>query len=466
MMRNEIKPKFVLELDPDFCPIILMKKAFDSAVSRSDNPQKVKIALERNNGFISSYTTKIFNNESLRKKVNCDHIERLVKSLLWVKGGWKLMFAGPSYIGDFLCQTYCIGGKREFDVKFMEKIYDHPFLIKFTSFDEIPTVYEEPIRIGRNLDGCRIGFDAGGSDRKVSAVLNGKVVYSEEVVWHPKLKSDPAYHYNEILQSFKAAAAKLPKIDAIGVSAAGIYINNKVKVASLFLKVPENEFKRSVTNIFLDLNKEMGDVPMEIVNDGDVTALAGAMNLNENSVLGIAMGTSEAAGYVDSDGFITGWLNELAFVPLDLNPNAMVDEWSGDIGCGVKYLSQDGVIKLSSNAGILFDPSSSPAEKLTYVQQLLTVHDERVKKVFQSIGCYLGYAIAYYGHFYDFRHVLILGRVTSGLGGKILFSKAKEVLKSEFPDFAAQITIHLPDEESRRVGQSIAAASLPKIKKV
>jgi hypothetical protein len=40
---------------------------------------------------------------------------------------------------------------------------------------------------------------------------------------------------------------------------------------------------------------------------------------------------------------------------------------------------------------------------------------------------------------------------------------AKEVLRSEFPELAERIHIQLPDEKSRRVGQSIAAASLPVI---
>ena len=104
-------------------------------------------------------------------------------------------------------------------------------------------------------------------------------------------------------------------------------------------------------------------------NDGDVSALAGAMSLGENNVLGIAMGTSEAVGYVDEKGNITGWLNELAFVPVDVNPDAMEDEWSGDIGCGVKYFSQDGVIKLAPRAGINLSESLSPAEKLKEVQK-------------------------------------------------------------------------------------------------
>ena len=91
---------------------------------------------------------------------------------------------------------------------------------------------------------------------------------------------------------------------------------------------------RAITDTF-------GNIPFCVVNDGDVTALAGAMSLKDSSVLGIAMGTSEAVGFVDEQGRITGWLNELAFAPVDANPKALADEWSGDIGCGGKYFSQD-----------------------------------------------------------------------------------------------------------------------------
>ena len=79
------------------------------------------------------------------------------------------------------------------------------------------------------------------------------------------------------------------------------------------------------------------------------------------------------------------------------------------------------------------------------------------------MGYYLGYAIAHYADFYDLKHVLILGRCTSGKGGPIILNGAVEVLELEFPNLAAQINIQLPDEKSRRVGQSIAAASLPMI---
>ncbi|MCK5761323.1 MAG: ROK family protein, partial [Candidatus Izimaplasma sp.] len=309
------------------------------------------------------------------------------------------------------------------------------------------------------------GFDAGGSDRKVSAVVNGEAIYSEEVVWHPKLQNNPTYHYNGILDSIKRAASKMDRVDAIGVSAAGIYIDKRVSAASLFLKVPQEKFDKEVRDMFIRIAHEMGDVPIEVANDGDVTALAGAMSLGSNRILGIAMGTSEAAGYVDKKGNITGWLNELAFVPVDYNENSLIDEWSLDYGCGVKYFSQDSVIKLAKPAGIELDGELSPAEKLKVVQKLLEKEDPRAESIFDTIGCYLGYSIAYYAEFYDIEHILVLGRVTSKDAGNRILRVANQILKIEFNDLYQKIELTLPDEKSRRVGQSIAAASLPELKK-
>ena len=192
-----------------------------------------------------------------------------------------------------------------------------------------------------------------------------------------------------------------------------------------------------------------------------MTALAGAMSLGENNVLGIAMGTSEAAGFVDATGNITGWLNELAFAPVDLSPDAMRDEWSGDCGCGVKYFSQDGVIKLAARVGLDLHTADSPAEKLAAVQALAEADDERALAVFSDIGVYLGHTLPHYHALYGFSNVLLLGRVLSGRGGETLVETALSVLNEEYPETAAGITLRLPDERSRRVGQSVAAASLP-----
>ena len=458
-----MKLKVNAKLDPQFTPLSLVCR--DMREATKDDGQDIIIGIERNKGYTTTYKTRIFKDGTGHDEENFHFIERIAKSLLWVAGGYKIIIAGSDVVGNKIKEAYTDGGLRDFDVHFMERVYEEEFEVIVCPLDKAPVDKSAAAPIGRHLDGCRIGFDAGGSDRKVSAVIDGESVYSEEVVWFPKTNSDPEYHYQGILEAMKTAASHMPRVDAIGVSSAGVYVDNRIMVASLFLKVNDEDFDKKVKNMYLDVAKEIGaDIPIEVANDGDVTALAGAMDLNDDSVLGIAMGTSEAGGYVDPQGNITGWLNELAFVPVDYCEDAMVDEWSGDYGCGVKYFSQDGVIKLAPFAGIELDENLSPAEKLKVVQGLMEKGDERAASIYDTIGAYFGYAIAYYSEFYDIKHVLIMGRVTSGQGGAILLQRAQEVLDTEFPELAKKIKLHIPDEKSRRVGQSVAAASLPKIK--
>lgn len=450
------------KLDAGFAPMALVCREMREGTK--ENGQDIVVAAERNKGYTTVYKTRIYKDNTGHDEENCKFIDRIAKTLLWVSGGYKLIIAGSEVVGEYIKNTFCYGGTRDFDVRFMERVYERSFEVVVTDLANAPENVYSAFPVGRHLDGCRIGFDAGGSDRKVSAVIDGETVYSEEVVWFPKLNSDPNYHYEGILSAMKTAASHMPRVDAIGVSSAGVYVDNKIMVASLFLKVSDEEFEKRVKNMYIDVAREIGEnIPIEVANDGDVTALAGAMSLNDNGILGIAMGTSEAAGYVDMDGNITGWLNELAFAPVDFNEGAMVDEWSGDYGCGVKYFSQDGVIKLAPAAGIELDESLSPAEKLKVVQKLMEEGDERAKNIYDTIGVYFGYTIAYYCEFYDIKQVLIMGRVTSGEGGVILLQRAREVLEREFPELAKKITLNIPDEKARRVGQSVAAASLPKI---
>ena len=459
-----MKPKFEAKLDKGFQPLVLVFNDFIKRAKEA-NGEKLVIGIERNSGFVSTFPITVFPDGTGHDEENLALVERIVKTLLWVKGGYKIIIAGSKLIFEGISKIYSLEGARAFDNKFMARVYEKPFECVWKPIEEAPEHYESATPIGRHLDGCRIGFDAGGSDRKVSAVINGESVYSEEVVWFPKLNADPQYQYDGILSAMKSAAEHLPRVDAIGVSSAGIYVDNRIMVASLFLKVSDEDFEKRVKNMYIDIAKEFGeDIPLEVANDGDVTALAGAMNLNDNAVLGIAMGTSEAGGYVDPSGNITGWLNELAFAPVDFSKDAMIDEWSGDIGCGVKYFSQDSVIKLAPAAGIELDEALSPAEKLKVVQGLMEQKDPRAVAIYDTIGVYFGYAIAYYSLFYDIKHVLIMGRVTSGEGGVIILDRANEVIKQEFPELASKCELHIPDEKSRRVGQSVAAASLPEIK--
>ena len=458
-----MKLKVNAKLDPKFTPMSVVCR--DMREATKEIGQDIIIAVERNKGYTTTYKTRIFKDGTGKDAENYAFVERIVKTLLWVAGGFKIIIAGSDTVAAKIKEAYSYGGARDFDVHFMERVYEQKFSVESVALADAPKDKSSALPVGRHLDGCRIGFDAGGSDRKVSAVIDGESVYSEEVVWFPKTNSDPEYHYQGILEAMKTAASKMPRVDAIGVSSAGVYVDNRIMIASLFLKVSDEDFEKKVKNMYIDVAKEIGEnIPIEVANDGDVTALAGAMNLNENSVLGVAMGTSEAAGYVDPQGNITGLLNELAFAPVDFCTDAMVDEWSGDYGCGVKYFSQDGVIKLAPYAGIELDENLSPAEKLKVVQKLMSEGDERAAAIYDTIGAYFGYAIAYYSEFYDIKHVLIMGRVTSGKGGEILLQRAQEVLDKEFPELAEKINLNIPDENARRVGQSVAAASLPMIK--
>ncbi len=453
-----VELKHVPPLDPEFIPLMRFNRAFLETAKKP-----VGIAVERADGQMASCRTFIHGTPEMAE---ADHyyINRLVKTILWMKGGFKVYVSGDEGIAEYLRSIYCAGGGQEFDWDYMASVFEHPFEIVLV--DDIPVAKDAPKAMGGHLEGCRIGFDAGGSDRKVSAVIDGETVYSEEVVWFPKVNSDPDYHYDGIVAALKSAAGHMPRVDAVGVSSAGVFINDRTMNASLFLQVPKDLYDKKVKDIYIRaITDTFGDVPYSVINDGDVSALAGAMSLDDSSVLGIAMGTSEAVGYVDEAGRITGWLNELAFVPVDAQPDAMRDEWSGDIGCGVKYFSQDGVIKLAPRAGIELDESASPAEKLKAVQKLMAEDDPRAAKVYESIGVYLGHTLAYYYQLYGCRHVLLLGRVMSGKGGDLILATAQRVLNDEYPEAAAGLKAELPDEKFRRVGQSMAAASLPELKK-
>jgi predicted NBD/HSP70 family sugar kinase len=391
------------------------------------------------------------------------YVERLVKFLLWARGGWKLYVGGPKPIGESIRKGYSPRGVRKFDCDMMTAAYLNKFEVVVTTADKVPAAKEMQTAAGGHLKGCRIGFDLGASDYKFSAVIDGEAVYTDEVPWDPKTQANPEYHYHHIASALHRAAAYLPRVDAIGGSSAGIIVDNEIRVASLLRAVPKKDFPKAA-GIFKRIQKEW-NVPVVVMNDGDVTALAGALSLGSQGMLGIAMGSSEAAGFMDKQGRILGWLNELAFAPVDYQPGAAVDEWSGDKGTGVMYFSQQAVNKLLPAARIKLPDKMGLPERLKEVQALMAKGDVRAAKIYETIGVYLGCAMAHYAEFYDFRQALILGRVTTGKGGDIVIATARKILRSEFPEVAAKIELRVPDEKSRRVGQAVAAASLPAIKK-
>lgn len=455
-------PQLPPPLDARFRPAALVHRAFRAAVRATGRPVPVRWALEQADGSVFHHATEVFPEGHARAADNYFHVERLVKFFLWSRGGFRLHLDGPRDLGEKLQEHFAATPTGKFDADLMGgRVYEKPFEVVLSR--DLPPERAATTPLGRHLEGCRIGFDLGGSDRKVAAVVNGEVIFSDETVWDPYHQPDPQYHFDGIMDSLRKAAAHLPKVEAIGGSAAGVYVNNRVKVASLFRGVPVDVFQRQVKNMFFNIQKEWNGVPLEVVNDGEVTALAGSMSLQRNGVLGLALGTSLAAGFVTRDGNITSWLNELAFAPVDCAPDAPRDEWSGDIGCGVQYFSQQAVGRLLAPAGIEVPQDMPLPDKLKEVQQLMAAGDPRARRIYETIGTYLGYAVAHYTEFYDGDHVLILGRVTSGAGGETILSSARAVLRLEFPELAERLQFHTPSEKDKRHGQAIAAASLPQI---
>ena len=442
------------ELDAGFIPFHAWAEAFLEGAAHP-----FSVAIEREDAQISVFRSFLRGDD--HAEANARYLERFVKFLLWAVGGFRVYLAGCERYARAICDAYTQTGARAFDVSFMRTVYERPVEVIVADPARFPAARESTRAIGGHLEGCRIGFDAGGSDRKVSAVIDGAVVYSEEVEWAPKTARDPRYQFDGIVAAFRSAAAHMPRVDAIGVSSAGVFIGNSPMVSSLFLSVSE-AFREDVKTIYDRAAREIGEnVPIVVANDGDVTALAGSLSLGEGAVMGVAMGTSEAAGYVTPEGHVLGWFNELAFAPVDLNEQAARDEWSGDIGVGCKYFSQEAVAKLAPAAGISPD-GSAPAETLKRVQKLAAEGDRGALAVFRSIGAYLGHTIPLYARFYPLRHLLVLGRVASGAGGEAIVSECRRVLAEAYPALANAVRVTLPDENMRRVGQSIAAASLPR----
>jgi predicted NBD/HSP70 family sugar kinase len=454
------EPAIAPILDPSFRPAAVAWRAFEQRAHDTGRPIQARFALEQAAGAVSHFSTQLVPEGQPGAADNFLMLERLVKLALWARGGFRIDVDAPAELVGRLRRHFSDTPTGRFDSEIVgERVYGHP--VEVVATKALPPERATTADLGGHLEGCRIGFDLGGSDRKVAALIDGQVVWSEEIEWDPYHQPDPDYHWNGIMDSLRRAAGHLPRVDAIGGSAAGVYVDNQVKFSSLFRGVPPALFGSRVRDMFRDLQRTWDGVPFDVVNDGDVTALLGAMSLRGGGVLGIALGTSTAGGYVTPSGHITPWLNEIAFVPLDLRPDAPPDEWSGDLGCCVQYLSQQAVGRLLPAAGIEVAPGTPLPQQLKELQRLMAAGDLRAAPVYQTLGVYLGYAIAELAAVYDFRHVLALGRGTSGPGGAVMLDVARRVLETDFPELAARLELHMPSEKEKRHGQAMAAASLP-----
>ena len=461
--RHLVPPRVAPPLDPGFRPAALAASRFASRVRAARSGRPVWLAVAQPGGTSSHHESWVFE-DGPETASSARFVERDLTFLLWSRGGCSVHVDGPEWLTAALTRHFRTDPVGVFDAEMMgPTIYGAPFEVVSTPHADFPPESTAAVDLGGHLDGCRVGFDLGASDRKVAAVVDGVVQFSEETAWDPGRQSDPAWHFGQINESLRRGADHLPRGDAIGGSSAGAFVDNEPRVSSLFRGVPVDLFATRTRYLFRDLQHAWGDVPFVVVNDGEVTALAGAMRVGAGSLLGVAMGSSEAGGYVTSDRLLTSWLNELAFVPIDLSPAAPRDDWSGDAGVGAQYLSQRAVARLLPAAGIETPRDMDQPAQLVELQRLMARGDARAASVYETIGVYLGYALLQYARFYRIDHLLLLGRVTSGAGGDLIQETARRVLEAEQDRSATQITFHAASERDKRHGQAVVAASLPRI---
>jgi len=476
-----VKAKVKAPLDPGFCPLILAKQKYLEATKECTD--KITWALPREEG-CARYSLPVFPETNRDSRASAYLAGVLIQEMIWQRSASSLILQGPPKICQFLQKCYSVGGAYEFEVKSMPNVCgtpDKPFEVKIVENEsDLPAAFDTPQVCGKDASGCRLAFDLGKSDIKTVAVKDNDVVYSKETEWDVT-NPDPQYHYDAILAALKLAKETLPKVDAIGGSATGtVSAHNEATWCDIFPNVPPDVYKAKVVDIFVRLGKEIaGDVPLKVINDGEVTALAAVQKIKAGNVMGISMGSSEGAGYANADGNLMGWISELCYCRLDLNPKAPTDPWSKGAHRGLShmYLGQRGTTKLAAKGGVEVPANykyphadmvtikhENHAQCLKLIQEAMKTDKEpEVRKIYETVGVYLGYALAQYSEFYKIDHVMILGRVSKGKGGDIMLDTAKKVLQEEFPQFS-HIQFHTADDHFKAVGQCIAAAALPELK--
>lgn len=414
-------------IDERFIP--LAKQLYEYRKVAKD-AKTVRITLFRVNG-VATHEEK-FDGSELAFTL----IERIVKSMIWVYGGYKICINDEA-VAMRLKSVY--ENERKFDADFMSSVYAKPFEVVF---DE--TLYQacdEKIEI-KETKGLKIGLDLGGTSVKASTVKDGEEIKSEVVSWKALDSNDIEYHYSFLCSVIEKMSVAGERVEGVGISTAGVVCNNELAISLLLRNVKRETYE----NLFARISQRFS-LPVTVVNDGDVSAMCAQ---KEGNVLGIALGTSEAGGYIN-DGYLSGRLNELAFVPFCFY-DGDVDEWSGDSGCGVNFISQHGVRTASKSLGYNFEGTDT---EVAYAVHAEAQNDENLAKTYDIIGEYLGWALLWYNEFYTLDTVCLAGGVMSGTFSGNIVKRASEILNAH----GCKILVEKACEGGR-FAQSIQASKL------
>ena len=403
--------------------------AFNEYLSYKTNETKLVVFLFENEKM--KYQYEFFSN------ADNELIYNTILTLLYLVGADKIVFNGDIESYEFVKEKF----EKSYDYVFYKNIFPN-FSLKYVKYPLTNKIEVDKVDIEIKNTNKTIGIDVGGSDIKVVCLDGEKLLYSNEIIWHPKLNENLNYHINMINSIFDTALSYLNNdVDNIKISSAGVIKDNKIILANLFEKVDRSIHLDDINNFYVNavkrlenrLNKKINYI---VLNDGDVSSIAGMNHYKLDNVLGLALGTSFASGYVNNNK-VYPYLNELSSIPFDINNESTVFD----------YLSQEGVIRYAKLFNISFDKNLSKAEKLKVVQELFNQGNYSAKKVFYEIGSLLASFINYISNFIIVNNVILQGRVLSDNSGKYLYEVCKEKVHDN-------LNVFLPEESFVRLGQA------------
>jgi len=167
-VNSQLLPVIPAPRDRQFQPVVLFNRNYVGAAKKSGRAGPPGIGLEHECGLASRLETFVLPHADA---VTLQYVERTVKFLLWARGGWKLFTGSPKVIGDFIRKTSSPTRARKFDCDLTGTACGKKFEVVVTTPEKVPANSEMEVAAAGHLKGCRIGFDLGACDYKVSAVV-------------------------------------------------------------------------------------------------------------------------------------------------------------------------------------------------------------------------------------------------------------------------------------------------------
>lgn len=375
------------------------------------------------------------------------YVRTYVHNRLWAAGARRVVVdCGPDLFAA-LKSCFDPGGQYYHQAEMMSRVYRGPFeIVRGPVVDRSDEGSGVPAQ-GDPKRGRHIGVDLGGSDVKVVAMRDGELLHHEKMDWRPRgmMRGRQVLDVVEDMVGRALSAARLGRIDGIGLSTAGIVVGNRVVVSGIFSGLAAEEFDGWVAPMGAKLSRAFGGAPTQVAHDGDMTPLWAYVHMGIKRVLGLSLGTGLGAGFVDEHGQVSGMLCEVGKTILDMDAEAPEHIYNKTRGAALHYCSQNAVFRLAEGAGIALDHVDMLAEKLRRVQALVDSGDRSATAVFEAVGRDLAVAVAEFHDYFHMAHVVLVGRVTAGRGGEILLASADAALKRDFPEVADEVRLHVPD---------------------